>query len=115
MDQDTLASSHSSLDVLADLFEMRLEVCGAHVHDVDFVGMETGFFGEGVPRRVEDLYEVRDIGAGEIFGLVKGGHGAQVESTCRSGRGWCRGENEVHGRTHGLLNGQRHRVEADHD
>ena len=97
--------------------EMGAEVGGGAVEDVEAVALEPVSLrgvrlDGGEPGCVEHLDEGLDVVRGEEGGVEDGGEGAEVESAGVLLGG--RGEDEVHGRAHGLHHLGRHVVEADH-
>ena len=117
MDEDVDAASETIVYPAHSGLEMRAEVCGCAVEDVEAIALElvslggVGLYG-GQPGRVEDLDEGGDLVAGEKGGVEDCGEGAE-EQGAGALLGRC-GEDEVHGRAHRLHDFWREVVEANH-
>lgn len=121
MDEDVAAFAQLLVDPADGGLEVRLDVGGGAVHDVEAVALEVDALlcvcvDGGEPGGVEDLDECGDVCACEEGGVEDGGEGAEVECACGGalvGGGGGR-DDLVHGGAHGLhdLGGQV--VEANH-
>lgn len=85
MYQDIPPTPQRRLDMVANGLQVRSEIHGGSVEDLNTVAIEAVFFREGNPRGVKDLDEVSDVVREEIVFVGEGGDGADVE--CPDGRG----------------------------
>ncbi|OBZ71417.1 hypothetical protein A0H81_08980 [Grifola frondosa] len=82
VDEHVVTLPETVIDPADGSLEMRTEVCGCRVDDVEAVGLEVdallcvGVDG-GEPGRVEDLHEGRDGVVGEEGRVEDGGEGAE--------------------------------------
>ena len=117
MNEDVDAASKAIVYPAHGSLEMGAEVGGCAVEDVEAIALElVALCGVrldgGEPGRVEDLDEGLDAVRGQEGGVEDGGEGAEVERAGVLLGG--RGEDEVHGRAHGLHDLGGKAVEADH-
>ena len=117
VDKDVKTAPKSVVYPADRSFEVRAEVRGRAVEDVEAIALELVSLGgvrldRGQPGRVEDLDEGGDLVAGEKGGVEDCGEGAE-EQGAGALLGRC-GEDEVHGRAHRLHDFWREVVEANH-
>lgn len=112
MDKNVEAAAEAVVDPADGLVEVGADVGGGRVEDVEAVALEGAGGGRGVgdPGGVEDLHECCDTVLVEELLVEGGSEGAEVECAGVGGGG----DNEVHGRAHGLHDLWRDVVEADH-
>ena len=121
VDKDVKTAPKSVVYPADRSFEVRAEVRGRAVEDVEAIALELVSLGGvrlygGQPGRVEDLDEGGDVGGGEEGRVEDGGEGTEVE--CSGGwtrGGWSGGRDDlVHRRAHCLHDLGREGVEAYH-
>lgn len=121
MDEDVLALAQLVVDPTDGGLEVRLDVGGTAVEDVEPVAVEGDALfcvslDGGEPGSVEDLDEGGDVGTAEEDGVEDGGEGAEVECAGAGAGGGGRGGGDdfVHGGAHGLHDLRGQVVEANH-